>query len=59
MWYGTLKNIEMIKNPDITFNTQVTLDIEGARRMNLQRHIFFGPLGESPNHFDPSGHARK
>jgi len=49
MWHGTLKNISMIKNLDINFDTIITMDKEGVRRMNLQRHIFFGPPGETPH----------
>jgi len=48
MWHSTLKHISMIKNPDINFDTTITMDREGVRLMNLQRHIFFGPPGENP-----------
>jgi hypothetical protein len=48
MWHSTLKHISMIKNPDINFDTKITMDREGVRLMNLQRHIFFGPPGENP-----------
>jgi hypothetical protein len=58
MWHGTLKNINMIKDSDINFDTIITMDKEGARRMNLQRYIFFGPPGENPNNIGSYGHTR-
>ena len=46
MHSATLNHIHLIKNPDFNLASKITMDAEGARRLQQTKSLAFGSSGE-------------
>jgi len=46
MYFATLNHIHLIKTPDFDFAGEITMDEDGARRLQQISALAFGPSGK-------------